>query len=39
MLLNFKNLEDMPRLRHEHNALMEELVALAKKRGIYHPYM
>ncbi|KAL2838169.1 hypothetical protein BJY01DRAFT_220184 [Aspergillus pseudoustus] len=39
MLLNFSNLEDLPRLRREHNALMEQLVALAKKRGIYHPYI
>lgn len=39
MLLNFSNLSDVPRLRTEHNALMELLVDLAKKRGVYHPYM
>lgn len=39
MLLNFSNLSDLPRLRVEHNELMEKLVDLAKKRGVYHPYM
>ncbi|KAL4961540.1 FAD-binding oxidoreductase [Aspergillus stella-maris] len=39
MLLNFENLSDAPRLRREHNALMERLVALAKRRVVYHPYI
>ncbi|KAL3489670.1 hypothetical protein BJX62DRAFT_238933 [Aspergillus germanicus] len=39
MLLNFNNLADLPRLRAEHNALMESLVDLAKQRGVYHPYI
>lgn len=39
MLLNFSNLSDLPRLRVEHNLLMEKLVDLAKKRGVYHPYI
>uniref|UniRef100_A0A093UVM1 Bifunctional solanapyrone synthase n=1 Tax=Talaromyces marneffei PM1 TaxID=1077442 RepID=A0A093UVM1_TALMA len=39
MLLSFNNLSDVPRLRAEHNALMEQLVDLAKKRGVYHPYI
>ncbi|KAL3458974.1 hypothetical protein BJX64DRAFT_265545 [Aspergillus heterothallicus] len=39
MLLNFENVSDVPRLSREHNALMEQLVRLAKRRGVYHPYI